>query len=109
MGVDLAAIGDIYDVSTLSRLPKATDKASLMEVSVRQNKIKVTHQGSSVTHFKNLSGPPLRWRASFAGRFDHLKVMNKEVPAHHSITWDGTQISWADVAAAAGQEITVSK
>ena len=109
MGVGLAAIGDTYDVSTLSRLPAATDVASLADVSIRQNKVKVTHQGFSVTRFKNLSGPPLRWRASFAGRFDHLKVMNKEVPAHQFITRDGTQISWTDVTVAIGQEITVSK
>lgn len=109
MGVAPAAIGDNYDVSTLSRLPTEMDVASLTDISIRRNRIQVTHHGSSLSRLKNLSGPPLRWRASFAGRLDRLKIIETEVPAHHFITWDGTPISWADVTVARGQEITVSE
>jgi hypothetical protein len=85
------------------------DVASLTDISIRRNRIQVTHHGSSLSRLKNLSGPPLRWRASFAGRLDRLKIIETEVPAHHFIAWDGTPISWADVTVARGQEITVSE
>ncbi len=109
MGLVPATIGETYDISTLSKLPSETDRATLTEVSIRRNKVQVSHQGASLTKFKNLSGPTLRWRAAFAGTSDHLKISNKEVSAHHSNTSDGTPISWVDVNVAAGQEVTVSK
>jgi len=109
MGLVPATIGETYDISTLSRLPSETDRATLTEVSIRRNKLQVSHQGASLTRLKNLSGPPLRWRATFFGTFDHLKISNKEVPAHRSYALDGRPISWVDVNVASGKEITVSK
>jgi hypothetical protein len=101
--------GGDYDVSTISRLPKDHDQASLTGVSIRGNQLEVTQTGTSATQLKNISGPVLRWRAEFPGTLPHLKIDGKNISAQHSTTAEGLAISWTDVTVVSGSSVMVSK
>jgi hypothetical protein len=109
MGLAPGHCGDDFDVSTMSRLPKDRDHASLTAVAIKQNHLDVTHTGTWTTRLKNSSGPVLRWRAEFPGTPDHLSVDGKSVSAKHSVTAEGVAISWTDVAVAPGVTVVVTK
>ena len=107
MGVTTGTHSDGYDVSTLSRLPSNSDRATLTAVTLKQNQIDVSHNGLFSTRFSNQEGPSLRWRAEFPGTFLHLNVAGKVVPAKHALTWEGAVISWTNVNVEPGAEISV--
>ena len=108
MGVGPGSASAGYDVSTLSQLPDNTDNATLAELEIKQNQIKVSHTGWLSTQFSNLQGPPLQWRAEFPGKVESLNIGGKIVAAKHSVTPEGIAISWTDVAVAPGKSISVS-
>lgn len=108
MGLEPGHRGDEFGVSTLSRLAEG-DNATLAGVSIRQNKIDVTHTGRASTSLKNASGPALLWRAAFAGTVASLRVEGKTVGASHSTLPGGTAISWTMVDVPAGATVTVNR
>jgi hypothetical protein len=109
MGVQPAHKNDAFDVFTLSRLPTEHDRATLSAVSIKQNQLDITHTGRSSTRLKNMSGPPVRWRAAFPGASSRLHVDGTTVAANHSISAGGTAISWTDVTVPPGATRVVSR
>jgi hypothetical protein len=110
MGLEPAHNGDSFNVLTLSRLPDDdNDRASLSAVSIMKNHLDITHTGQSSTRLKNVSGPPLRWRAAFAGTVSRLRVDGTAVAAGHSTLSGGAIISWTDVTVPAGRARVVSR
>jgi hypothetical protein len=109
MGVQPAHKDDAFDVLTLSRLPTDHDRATLSAVSIKKNQLDVTHTGRSSTRLKNMSGPPVRWRAAFPGAISRLHVDGTTVAANHSISAGGAAISWTDVTVPSGATRVVSR
>ncbi|MEG9433724.1 hypothetical protein [Terriglobus sp. ADX1] len=107
MGLVAAPTSAPYDISTLSRLPHESDKATLSAIPIKHNEITVSHNGLHVTRLKNVSGPSLRWRVEFAGRASRLRVGDHNAPIQRSITPEGITITWADVTVQSGQEVEV--
>jgi hypothetical protein len=79
MGLDLEPA-----VRTLPRLTAATQWAELDHVTVRENELKIRHDGVAKTTVVNSNGPSLRWRACFPGSFSALLVDGKTVAAKHA-------------------------
>jgi hypothetical protein len=109
MGLESGHHGDAFDVLTLSRLPADDDRATLSAVSIRKNRLDIRHTGRSSTRMKNVSGPPVRWRAAFPGAVSRLLVDGTEVAAGHSTSAGGTVISWTDVTVPSGAARVVSR
>ena len=109
MGLSPGHNKDEFDISTLSRLPADTDRATLTDLAIKGNKIDVSHAGRSMTRLRNKSGQALRWRAEFPGTLASLRVDGKNVAARHSSTDEGIAISWIQVTVAPGATIVVSK
>jgi hypothetical protein len=109
MGLEPAHHGDAFDVLTLSRLPADDDRATLSAVSIGKNRLDITHAGRSSTRLKNVSGPPVCWRAAFSGTVSRLLVDGTEVAAKHSTSAGGTVISWTDVTVSSGAARVVSR
>jgi hypothetical protein len=109
MGVQPAHKDDAFDVLTLSRLPTDHDRATLSGLSIRRNQLYITHTGKSSTRLKNMSGPPVRWRAAFPGAISRLHVDGKTVAANHSISAGGAATSWTDVTVPSGATRVVSR
>jgi hypothetical protein len=109
MGLEPAHHGDAFDVITLSRLPSDRDRATLSAVSIRKNKLDITHTGTSSTRIKNVSGPAIRWRAAFPGAVPRLLVDGTAVAASRSTIPGGAVISWADVTVPSGAARVVGR
>ncbi len=109
MGLEPAHYHDAFDLRTLSRLSSDHDRATLSAVSIRKNKLDITHTGKSSTRLKNVSGPAVRWRAAFYGTVSHLYVGEVAVAANHSTLAGGAVISWADVTVPSGAARVVSR
>jgi hypothetical protein len=109
MGVQPAQKDDAFDVLTLSRLPTDHDRATLSGLSIRRNQLYITHTGRSSTRLKNMSGPPVRWRAAFPGAISRLHVDGTTVAANHSISAGGAAVSWTDVTVPSGATRVVSR
>jgi hypothetical protein len=108
MGVQPAHEDDAFDVLTLSRLPTDHDRATLSAISIRKNQLEITHTGISSTRLKNMSGPPVRWRAAFPGAALRLHVDGTTVAANHSTSAGGAVVSWTDVTVPSGAIRVVS-
>jgi hypothetical protein len=109
MGLEPAHTHDSFDVRTLSRLPGDTESATLSSLSIRKNRVDVTHTGRSSTRLKNVSGPALRWRATFAATVSTLQVNGRAVPARQTVLPGNQAISWADVTVPPGSTVVVSR
>jgi hypothetical protein len=109
MGVQAAHKDDAFDVLTLSRLQSDHDRATLSGLSIRRNQLDITHTGRSSTRLKNMSGPPVRWRAAFPGVVSRLHVDGTTVAANHSTSAGGAIVSWTDVTVPSGTTRVVSR
>lgn len=108
MGLEPSHSGEPFDIRTLSLLP-AAGRATLSGVTIRKNRLVITHTGQSQTSLKNSTGPPLRWRAAFPGRADHFRVDGKLVAAQHTTQPGEVKISWVDVTVPSSGTATVSR
>jgi hypothetical protein len=109
MGLEPGRHDDTFDVRTLSRLPSDHDRATLSAVSIRKNKLDISHTGRSSTRLTNVSGPAVRWRAAFYGRVSRLHVDGEAVAANHSTLAAGAVISWVNVTVPSGAARVVSR
>ena len=109
MGLEPAHHDDAFDILTLSRLPTDHDRAALSAVSIRKNRLDITHTGRSSTRLKNVSGPAVRWRAAFPGTVSRLHVDGTTLSAEHSTLAGGAVISWTDVTVPSGAARVVTR
>lgn len=88
MGMEV--VGDSRNrplLRSISRLQKASDRAKLSGVRVRDNLVDLEHIGDRESILTNHSKKPIHWQASFLGRVSILTVNGH--PVRSTMTLDG--------------------
>ena len=93
-------------VSTLPRLTAQTQWAEIDEVPVRNNYIRVRHDGLRKSSFQNVHGPSLIWRACLPVSVSKLTVNGSAVPAK-AARQHGQRLSCASTPVGSGDTATV--
>lgn len=81
-------------IQTISQLRDGPGYAELRGITIKHNIVNLRHVGTSSSSLTNRSGPPLQWKASFAGITAGLRVNGKWKRAQHSSSPAGMTISW---------------
>jgi tetratricopeptide (TPR) repeat protein len=93
-------------VSTLPRLTAQTQWAEIDEVPVRNNYVRVRHDGLKKSSFQNVYGPSLIWNACFPVPVSKLSVNGTTVPAK-AARQHGQTLSCASTPVGSGDTATV--
>ncbi|WP_294588847.1 hypothetical protein [uncultured Bacteroides sp.] len=95
MGIEPSAVDG--RITTLSRLSKQTDHATLSNVPVFGGYITVEHDGRKKSQFTNLTGKTVVWRAAFCGNYPSIKSKDKEQNANVFVDVLGNETSYIDI------------
>jgi len=91
-------------ISTLSRLDRETEWASVEGVSIQETHISVKHIGKYKTIFSNQGETKILWKAQFKGNYEHITIQNKKLKAQKE-TQNGKVISYIYVPILAKEKI----
>lgn len=91
-------------ISTLSRLDRETEWASVEGVSIQETHISVKHIGKDKTIFSNQGETKILWKAQFKGNYEHITIQNKKLKAQKE-TQNGKVISYIYVPILAKEKI----
>lgn len=108
MGLEASEDAGNDTIQTLSQLRDGHDFAELRGVAIKHNIVNLRHVGASSSSLTNRSGPPLQWRASFAGTATRLQVNGKWTRAQHSSSPGGIASSWVTVTVPSGSTLVVT-
>jgi hypothetical protein len=107
MGIEPAHASDDYDVQTLPQPMTKNDNLSVSSLPIKRNLLEISHSGESVTRFTNLSGPAIRWRASFMCSSQKLLVNGRPIKASHAVERGGLQITFTTINLKPGETAVV--
>ncbi|RIK39419.1 MAG: hypothetical protein DCC57_20220 [Chloroflexi bacterium] len=106
MGLDPDATN--RTVTTCAGLTAQTGWVELDHVPIFDNRIRVRHLQPRTTSFANLSGPPLRWRAAFAGPVEELLIDGARCVPMQGADAQGQTCAWVELTLGAQTEHTVT-
>jgi hypothetical protein len=98
-----------FQIHSLARLPNKTEVVSIRNLRVQQNVVDLEHDGIFRSSMTNRSGPPIRWRAEFPGRWLTLTAGGKNIKAKVTSGLDGRPVSWILTVVPPGVRVTVSR
>ena len=108
IGKSKLSLDDRKLIGTLSGLSVQTEWATMENIPVFGNEIKVTHYGKNKTIFTNQSGPPLFWKASFEGDIKELLIDDYKQPFLKEMGSGGQVNSFVIIRVDRGKSYTVS-
>jgi hypothetical protein len=95
-------------IKTIPRLTKETEWVKIQHVPVFNNEISVCHKENSETTFINNSGPAVKWKASFPGEIDEIRVNGSKIKAKIELTTNNQKESFVIVDVKPSESHTVS-
>ncbi len=105
MGIDADARHNL--VSTMPRLSRGEEWASMEHVPVLGSSIAVRHERNACSTVTNLAGRAFQWKACFPGRHGQLVVDGRKVAATPDQGVNGQLLSWVCVPVEPGASSTV--